>query len=125
MPSGDAGNSLECARKHMERVQSAWEDPVDWLDLSIYGFYCLEAAVVAAALHVGIKIKRSHPGKVEAAKQLALSHNLPDVSDFIWELNSARKSKAYGDVDFPDLNAEDVAARIEHFLDAVSSLLET
>ena len=33
------------ARKHLDRVLDAWDEPTDWDDLSLYGFYCLEAAV--------------------------------------------------------------------------------
>ena len=47
--------SLALARRHLERVQNSWDDPVDWDDLSLYGFYCLENAVEAAALHFGMK----------------------------------------------------------------------
>ena len=35
----------------------------------------------------------------------------------------ARKAAAYGDVDFPELDAEDLAARIEEYVEAVATLL--
>ena len=40
----EAHEKLELARRHLGRVQAAW-DPPDWADLSLYGFYALEAAV--------------------------------------------------------------------------------
>ena len=43
-----SGEKLALARHHLKRVLSAWDDPTDWDDLSLYGFYCLEAAVEAA-----------------------------------------------------------------------------
>lgn len=96
---------------------------MDWADLSIYGFYCLEAAIVAAAEHAGLPLKRSHADKAELAKQLAKSHSLPDVSEFLWDLNAARKASAYGDVDSPELSPEDVAYEVEAYVDAVDAML--
>jgi len=37
----DKAGKLALARRHLERVQQAWDDPLDWDDLSLYGFYCL------------------------------------------------------------------------------------
>ena len=37
-------------------------------------------------------------------------------------LNMARKAAAYGDVDFPELDAEDLATRIEEYVEAVATL---
>jgi hypothetical protein len=48
-----ASDYLECAEHHLARVQRAKDEPTDWYDLTIYGFYCVEAAVMAAASHVG------------------------------------------------------------------------
>jgi hypothetical protein len=52
MPDPQA--KLKLAQRHLERVRAAWDTPTDWDDLSMYGFYCLEAAVESAAIHVGI-----------------------------------------------------------------------
>ncbi len=57
------------------------------------------------------------------ASELSRSHNLPDIADFLSVLNSARKAAAYGDVDFPALNAQDVAIEIEQYVEAASALL--
>ncbi len=124
MSSDDAKKQLKIAKRHLERVLAAYDESVDWDNLSIYGFYCLESAIVAAAIHVGLHIIRSHKGKVQAAIELSNSYGLPDVSDFLWELNSARKASAYGDVDFPDLDPEDVASKIENYVDEASKLIE-
>lgn len=116
--------SLALAKKHLERVQNALMDPPDWLEIATFGFYALEASVVAAAEHIGIAVTRSHPGKVNAAEVLAADHGLPDVSGLLYELNVARKSEAYGDVAFPtDLDAEEVCSAIEGFVDAVEALI--
>ena len=124
MAGVDAAKSLSVAKQHLVRVLAAWDDPLDWADLTIYGFYCLEAAIVAAALHAGLNFRRSHSEKAEVSKELFLSHDLPDVSAFLWKLNAARKAAAYGDVEFPDLDAEDVARKIEDYVDSVSAFLE-
>lgn len=115
--------SLSIAKLHLERVLAAWHDPVDWADLTIYGFYCLEAAIVAAALHVGLSFRRSHAEKAELAKKLSQAQGLPDVYDFLWKLNTARKAAAYGDVEHPDLVAEDVARELDKYVEAVSALV--
>ena len=67
--------------------------------------------------------KGSHTDKAEIARKLFQSHGLPDVVDFLWDLNMARKAAAYGDVDFPDLDSETVADKLEEYVEAVSALL--
>lgn len=37
-----AAESLELAERHLEKVLAAAIEPTDWLDLALYGFYCLE-----------------------------------------------------------------------------------
>ncbi len=113
---------LRLAREHLERVLEAW-DPPEWMDLATYGFYCLEATVMAGAGKLGIRGERSHGGKQSAAKALA-QRGLPDVSALLRDLNEARKSRAYGDVPFPDLDPEDVAIRVEQFVDAIAGLFK-
>ena len=117
--------SLELARKHLDKVMDAWDDPTDWMDLSTYGLYALEAAVMAAAAHVGLEVKRTHWAKADASDELADKHSLPAVSDLMEQLNTARKSEAYGDIDTPeDLDAETVATQVEEYVEAVAKLLE-
>jgi hypothetical protein len=117
-----AQQRLSLAKKHLERVQVSW-DPPDWSNLAMYGFYCLENAVSAAATHAKIKFARTHPSKAEAASELAARHGLPDVSSLLVELNDARKSVAYGDIAMPTLDAEDVAIEVEEYVDAVELFL--
>jgi hypothetical protein len=112
------------ARRHLKRVQNAWDDPTDWDNLSLYGFYCLEAAVEAAAARVAIKTSRKHWEKADIARELHTKHGLPDIEQLLRDLNDARKSAAYGDIPAPDLNAEDVASEIEKYVDAVADLVE-
>jgi hypothetical protein len=113
---------LERARKQLQRVQAAW-DPPEWSDLSLDGFYCLENAVMAAALHTGIDPQRSHPSKANAAAQLVVSAGLPDVSNLLRQLNDARKAEVYGDVERPALDPEDLVREIEEYVLAVEALL--
>ena len=124
MSQPSAEEQFELARSHLERVQSAWDQPTDWTDLTTYGFYCLEAAVMAAATHLDWSVRRTHPAKAEAAERLSEELGLPDVADLLVDLNSARKAAAYGDVPFPELDAEEIAIQIEEFVDAVEQLME-
>jgi hypothetical protein len=117
-----ARDDLELAKKHLARVLAAW-DPPDWADLSLYGFYCLENAVSAAATHAKIAFARSHPGKAEAARKLASQHGLSEVEGLLRDLNDARKATAYGDVPAPKLDAENVAGELERYVDAVEAFL--
>lgn len=118
-----AAEKLALARRHLDRVQGAWDDPTDWDDLCLYGFYALEAAVDCACLHFGESTQKAHWGRVNAAERLS-DHGLDDVSDLLRDLNEGRKSVAYGDADLPDFNAEEIATAIELFVDSVSALLE-
>lgn len=65
-------DKLTLARKHLAKVQLAW-DPPDWLELSLFGFYALEAAVDAASIYYGLEVKKNHPARVNAARDL---HNV-------------------------------------------------
>ena len=120
-----ATDKLKLAKRHLKRVQAAcWEDPIDWADLSIYGFYALEAAVDAASLHYGIPIKRSHPARAAAAEKLAAERRLEDVSDLLADLNELRKSIGYGDAGGPELEAVEAAHRIQPYINRVARLIE-
>jgi|SRR5450759_2036466 hypothetical protein len=114
---------LELAKRHVERVHAAWAEPTDWDDLSLYGFYCLEAAVEAAALHFGLRTSKKHWEKVDLAEDLHKKTGLPDIGDLLRDLNDARKAAAYGDMDRPDLDAEDIASQIEGYVDAVAAVI--
>lgn len=119
----DAASKLALAQRHLERVQEAWDDPLDWDDLSLYGFYCLENAVEAAALHFGLRTTHAHAEKAEIASRLHEERNLPDVSGLLVDLNAARKAAAYGDIDPPELDPQDVANEIEEYVEAVATLI--
>ena len=75
----DATSKLKLARKHLEKVQIAWDDPTDWADLSLYGFHALEAAVDAACIHCGIDANKSHASRAMSAERLSSAHGLKDV----------------------------------------------
>lgn len=114
---------LELAKRHLERVLVAWNDPTDWDDLSLYGFYCLEAVVEAAALHFRLRTSKKHWEKVDLAKDLHNKRGLPDIAGLLSDLNDARKAAAYGDMERPDLDAEDIASQIEVYVNAVAALI--
>lgn len=113
---------LALAQRHLRRVKDAWRDPTDWDDLFLYGFYALEAAVDCACLHFDESTRQEHWSRTNAAKRLS-EHGLEDVSDLLRDLNEGRKSVAYGDVDRPSLIAEEIASRIEGYIEAVSGLV--
>lgn len=119
--SGDA--KLTLAKTHLDRVRGAWDDPTDWGDLSLYGFFCVEAAVDAAALHLKLKTSTKHWEKADLAVQLHAQAGLPDISTLLGDLNDARKSSVYGDIEMPSLDAEEIAIEIESYVDAVEKLL--
>ncbi len=115
---------LDLAHGQPARVQVAWIEPTDWSDLAVYAFYALENVVVAAAEHLRIPWQRSHPKKADLAAQLHKSHGLPDVSALLRALNELRKSQAYGEAPAPSsLDAEDIAASTEGYIDAVAGLI--
>ncbi len=116
-------NKLKLAQRHLGKVQGAWSEPTDWDDLSLYGFYRLEAAVEAAALHFGLHTSKKHWEKVDLAVDLHKRYGLPDITNLLRDLNEARKAAAYGDVALPELDAEDIAADIERYVDAVAALV--
>ena len=79
----------------------------------------------AAALHFSLRTSKKHWEKVDLAEDLHKSKGLPDISDLLRDLNNARKAAAYGDVDRPDLDAEDIASQIESYVDAVATVVPT
>ena len=124
MVQQSAEDSLRLAQAHLKRVQRASWEPTDWADLSTYGFYCLEACIVAAALHQGWPRPGNHYAKAETAESLRQKHGLPDIVNFLFDLNSMRKHHAYGDTPAPDgLDPEDTASMIETYVDLVQEFL--
>lgn len=115
---------LKLACRHLARVLAAWPEPTDWDDLSLYGFYCLEAAVEAGAMHFGLRTSTKHWEKVDTATALHDKYGLPSIADLLRDLNDARKAAAYGDVEAPELDAQTVAMEIETYVEAVTVLIE-
>jgi hypothetical protein len=114
---------LSRAESHLRRAHDAAPHPTDWYDLTIYGFYCLEAAVMAAATHVGLQVPRTHPGKAAASEKLARDHGLPDVSVLLPMLNAARKAAAYGDTTLPPLDPARLVRELERYVAAVGQMI--
>lgn len=115
---------LGLARERFARAQVAGLEPEDWAELSMWAFYALENAVVAAADHLHVPWERSHPSEVEVSRTLRGDHGLPDVSSLLIELNALRKSAAYGEVQSPpSITAEAVVGTVEGFIEAVSQVV--
>ena len=122
--AADGGRFARSRLAHLDRVQASWDDPTDWADLSSYGLYCLEACIVAAALHLGQARPGSHFAKAEAAEFLNQEHGLPDIGDLLIDLNTMRKHQAYGDTRAPDgMDPQDTADTIEVYVATVQALL--
>lgn len=122
---GQADEFLRRARNHLERVRDAAPHPTDWFDLTIYGFYCVEAAVMAAASFAGFSVDKTHPAKAAAARSLANRHGLPDVSTLLATLNAARKAAAYGDRPLPPLDPAQLLTEAEQYVESVANFIGT
>lgn len=114
---------LNLADEHLKRVQIACHDPTDWAILASFGLYCVEAAVMAAAIYSGFSKTRQHGEKANYAEQLHDKHGLPNVGSLMRNLNEARKAAAYGDIEAPELVAEDLVVEIEEYVAAVRGLV--
>lgn len=116
---------IKLAQEQLSKVQVAWLDPTDWSDLTVYGMYACENAVVAAANTIGLPVKKTHWDKVSASRKLHADHGLPDVADLLEELNELRKGFSYGELRAqPSMSAEDIVAQIETYVEAVASLVD-
>lgn len=118
-----AKRHLAMARQHLEKVRAAWDEPTDWSDLAIYGFYCLEQAVMAAAAEHRLKGTKDHREKVRLANTLHKRHGLPDIAGLLTDLHDAQKYASYGDITPPPLDPEDVANEIEGYVEAVAKIV--
>ncbi|HEX8453504.1 MAG TPA: hypothetical protein VF647_15490 [Longimicrobium sp.] len=124
LPPSNQPDPIRLAQNHLERARRATsKDPVDWTDLTVYGFYCLEVALKAAAEHLGTRFATSHARKAQIAMEFATNHNLPDVSTLLTNLNEARKATGYGDVSIPPMDSDDLLAQLEGYVSAVVLLL--
>jgi len=118
-----AKRHLELAKRHLEKVQNAWDSPTDWSDLAIYGFYCLEQAVMAAATESGLRGRKQHRDKVQLANTLHKKNGLPDIAKLLTHLHRAQKYASYGDVKPPPLDPQDLASEIEEYVEAVTEFV--
>lgn len=111
---------VKLAEAHLARAK----DNEDEEEQVLWAFYALENAVTAAASHCRIEYTNAHWSKQAAAKRLSKDHGLPNVASLIGDLNDARKSTAYGDVDDPGLDSADVLAQVEEYIKEVKKLLK-
>jgi hypothetical protein len=116
-----AREALERARRHYQRAQDNTDDADE---VFVWCFYALENAVVAAALHSGAEFIKSHWSKATAARKLSQKYPLTDVSRLLSDLNEARKGTAYGDVDEPEIDPEDVLTEVGEYIEEVAAFLQ-
>ena len=115
---------LRLIDEQLAKVRAAWQEPTDWLVLSIFGFYAVENAVTFAADHFAVPWKKTHPSKLEAAEVLHSSYGLPDVRDLLKQLNALRLAAAYGEIEpVGQLDAEDLASQVEQYVIAVKRVV--
>jgi len=117
-------SSLTLAAGHLKRVKAARKRP-DWADLAMYGLYCLEASVRAAVLKAGGHSTNTHWEKSDQASTLNKQYGLPRIDKLMRLLNEARKSEAYGDIEFDEgaHDADEIAGEIEEYYDAVTAFV--
>jgi hypothetical protein len=105
----EAKAALDRAKQHFQRASA---DPEDADEVFVWSFYALENAVVAASICAGAEFAKNHWSKAAAARKLCQKQKLTDVSDLLSDLNEARKGTAYGDVDEPEIEPQDVIDQV-------------
>jgi hypothetical protein len=115
-----AKEALERARQQYDKAQEHSDDPDQ---VFVWCFYALENAVVAAATHANEQFQKNHWTKAEAARRLARDEGLTDVSDMLRDLNDARKGTAYGDIEEPEIEPEEVLTDVGNYIKEVENLL--
>ncbi|HVE83308.1 MAG TPA: hypothetical protein VND93_10695, partial [Myxococcales bacterium] len=78
---------LDVAKAHLQKVQAALDDSTDWSDLMTYGFYCMEACVLAAAGAAGLVARKTHWDKQDLAETLSHDCGLPEAVELLRTLN--------------------------------------
>lgn len=117
----EAKAALDRAKQHFERASA---DPADADEVFVWSFYALENAVVAASICAGTEFGKNHWSKQVAARKLWQKQQLTDVSDLLSDLNEARKGTAYGDVDEPEIEPEDVIEQVGKYIKEVERFLQ-
>jgi hypothetical protein len=112
--------ALDRATRQYQKAQDGSADPDQ---VFVWCFYALENAVVAAATHADEEFQKNHWTKAQAARKLARDHGLTDVSGLLTDLNDARKGTAYGDVEEPEIDPDDVLAEVGNYIEEVEKLL--
>ena len=122
-----ARKALNIARRHLERVQTAWWEPADAVEAVTFAFYAYENAVVSVAELNGRQWTKNHREKADLAHELFEQGLVAtDVSDRLREFNDLRKDVAYDEPgpELAQLELEDVATELEQFVDEVTTLVE-
>lgn len=116
---------LALAQRHLEKVRAAWDEPTDRLggsrDLRIL---LPGASRVGRGRPIWLKGRKIHRDRVLLANRLHKNKGLPDVSKLLADLHNAQKYVSYGDIRPPHLVAEDVARKIEEYVEAVVAIVE-
>ncbi len=122
MATQKASDYLRLAYEHLKRAE---ENPSDADSVFVWGFWSLENAVKAASIRAKIEVIKQHWSAGAAARKLAKSIALPNVSDLLSDLNQGRKAAAYGDTEEPDLEPNHVLESLRDYLAKVSSYIKT
>lgn len=124
----EAGKHLKIAREHLGRAATAWYDPPDHAECVTWAFYGYENAVVAAAEAASIPWQRTHPSKVQVARELHQKGIVKeDIGDKLEELNALRKDVQY-DEPGPELmkvDLEDLVRDLEEYCDEVEEFIKS
>jgi len=112
--------ALERAKRQYNKAQDRSDDPDQ---VFVWCFYALENAVVAAAMYADEEFQKNHWTKAHAARRLSREQGLTDVLGLLTDLNDARKGTAYGDVEEPEIEPEDVLTEVGSYIEEVEKLL--
>lgn len=123
MAKKKAVSAREALKRAKLQYQKAQENSDDPDQVFVWCFYALENAVVAAATHADEEFQRNHWTKAEAARRLARDEGMTDVSEMLRDLNDARKGTAYGDIEEPEIEPEDVLTEVGDYIKEVENLL--
>ena len=126
---------LKKARKHFKLASKqadgaavhAWEpsEPAQCVGLT---FYAYENGVVAAAEAACLTWKRTHPSKVEVARELFSQKKLKtNIADRLEYFNRLRKDVSYGEPgeDLTEVDLEDVVSDLYEFLAEVEEFVSS
>ena len=121
----EAKERIARARSQLERVQTAAsaDDPES---VVVWAFYAYENCVTSLAEFHSRAWNKTHPSKVQLARTLYNAGLVSrDISNHLRDLNRLRKDVAYEGPgpDLEELDLEDLAGRLEDFIDEIATTI--